>query len=283
MWSDQLLVCGDGELGCIFELSRVSGISTELRADSEPAKSYDMGDGLAAIHVLLHYPILINSDRGEHVEGVLVAGLDPIKHQAHDYLLPGRASLVPEFRLFQIDDIAHILHDAVQRAGGQHLILIVVGDGNEQLGVAVIDGRAQIIPVPQGELVGVAGGRGVWDMSVEMHRGRRQGGLQPTSHMGEFLREGLLRLAVLGLDGILDRTRHGVVDAQHGALHQVDLAGAIAAQAARAPADAGLLPGIQVDGVLVRHVGVVDVGRLGFLVRGRGEDGDAGIVKGVAT
>lgn len=49
--------------------------------------------------------------------------------------------------------------------------------------------------------------------------------------MGEFLAAALQIVAVLGLDGILNGTRDGVVNTQHGTLNQLDLTGGITTQA----------------------------------------------------
>jgi hypothetical protein len=53
-----------------------------------------------------------------------------------------------------------------------------------------------------------------------------------TSHVCELLAAALEIVAVLGLDGILDGTRHGVVGAEDGALHKLDLTGHAALEAA---------------------------------------------------
>jgi hypothetical protein len=41
----------------------------------------------------------------------------------------------------------------VQRSGCQHFIFVIVGDRDEQFGVTIVNGRAQIIAIAQGELV----------------------------------------------------------------------------------------------------------------------------------
>ena len=63
-----------------------------------------------------------------------------------------------------------------------------------------------------------------------------------TSHVCELLAAALEIVAVLGLDGILDGARHGIVGAEDGALHKLDLAGHAALEAAGCcSATAGLL------------------------------------------
>lgn len=94
--------------------------------------------------------------------------------------------------------------------------------------------------------------------------------------MCELLRKRLLRFTVLGLDRVLDGTRDGVVDTQDGTLHQVDLSRSEAAEGARATAGLG-------SGFFGGRSGIVDVTRLGFLIRGRREDRRAGVVQRVPT
>ena len=55
---------------------------------------------------------------------------------------------------------------------------------------------------------------------------------QLTSHVGELFAAALEVVAVLGLDGILDGTGHGVVGTEDGALDKLDLAGHAALEAA---------------------------------------------------
>jgi hypothetical protein len=124
-----------------------------------------MGDSLLAINILLHDTILVNTDGSEQIERTLVTGVDAVENKAHDDLLPSRTTLVPELGLFQVYDVADVLHDAMERTSGEDLVLVVVGDSNEQLGVAVVHGRAQIVAVLEREVVGVARGSGVWQVS----------------------------------------------------------------------------------------------------------------------
>ena len=134
---DQLLVRGDGELGRVLEHVR---------------------DGLLAVDVALHDAVLVDADGGEHVEGVLVAGIDAVEDHGDDDLLPGRTALVPELGLLEVDNVPDVLHHAMQGPRRQHLVLVVVRDGDKELGVAVEHGRPQIVSVLQREVVRVAGG-----------------------------------------------------------------------------------------------------------------------------
>ena len=76
-------------------------------------------------------------------------------HQA-DNLLPSRTSFVPELRLLDVDNVANVLHHTVEGSGEEDLVLVVVGDGDEKLGVPVVDCRTKIVSVPQGEFIRIA-------------------------------------------------------------------------------------------------------------------------------
>jgi hypothetical protein len=225
--ADELLVRGDGQLCCVLELGDVR------LTDYHVAKTwtYDVSDSLLAVDILLHDTILVDTDGSEQIERALVAGVDTVENKAHDNLLPSRTTLVPELGLFQVYDVADVLHDAMQRTGGEDLVLVVVGDGNEQLGVAVVHGRAQIVAILEREVVGVARGSGVWQLS-----GSRPSNVteyqQLTSHVCELLAAALEVIAVLGLDGVLDGRWHGVVGTEDGALDELDLARHAALEAA---------------------------------------------------
>lgn len=179
--SNQLLVGRHRELTCKLE---------------------DVGDRLVAIDILAEHAVLVNTDGGQDIEHVLVGLVDAVKDEADDNLLPSRPAVGPKLGFLQVDNVADVLHDAVQRARQQHLVFVVVGDGDEQLRVAVVHARAQIVAVLQGKVVGVA-------------RGGR------VAHLGKLLAEAL-DVAVLRLHGVLDGARHGVVDAEDGALHELD-------------------------------------------------------------
>ena len=117
--------------------------------------------GLLSIDVTIHNTILVDTNGGQHIQRVLVAGIDTVKDQADDNLLPGRTTFVPELGLFDVDNLANVLHDTVESTGGESLVFIIVGDGDEQLGMAVIHGGTEVVAIVQGELVGVTSSRGV--------------------------------------------------------------------------------------------------------------------------
>jgi len=122
--------------------------------------------GLLSIDVTLHNTILVDTNGGQHIQRVLVAGIDTVKDQADDNLLPGRTTFVPELGLFDVDNLANVLHDTVESTGGESLVFIIVGNGDEQLGVTVVHGRTEVVAIVQGEFVGVTGGRGVYQFTL---------------------------------------------------------------------------------------------------------------------
>lgn len=132
------------------------------RGQVNKLETYNVCSSLLAVNVLLHDAVLVDTDGCEQVEGALVAGIDTVEDQADDNLLPGGPALVPELGLLQVDNVADILHDTVQGACCQDLVFVVVGDGNEQLGVSVVHGRAQIVAVLECEVIGIAGCGRVW-------------------------------------------------------------------------------------------------------------------------
>lgn len=160
VWANQLLVRCDGQLCGVFEL-----LLSELGTHSCFGATHDMSDGLLAVNVTLHDTILVDTHSREEIKSALVAGIDAVENQADDDFLPSRAALVPELGLLQVDNIANILHDTVQSTGGQDFVFVVVGNGDEQLGVAVVHGRTQIIAILEGEVVGVARCGRVWQLS----------------------------------------------------------------------------------------------------------------------
>ena len=119
-------------------------------------QTYNVGNSLVSVDILLHDTVLVNTDGCQDVQGTLVARVDTVKDQTDDNLLPCRTTLVPEFGLLKVDDFSDVLHDTVQSTGGKNLVFIVVGDGNEQLCVTVVHGRTQIVAILEGEVVGVA-------------------------------------------------------------------------------------------------------------------------------
>lgn len=129
-----------------------------------------MRDSFPAVDRALHDAVLVDSNCGQHVECVFIAGIDAIKNQGANNLLPGRATLVPEFRLLQIHNISNVLHDTVQRTRRQNFVFVVICDGDQKLGVSVIHSRSQVVTVAQSELVGVTGGRSICIWSAPLYQ-----------------------------------------------------------------------------------------------------------------
>jgi hypothetical protein len=124
-----------------------------------------VSDGLLSINVALHDAILVDTNGSEQVESALVAGVDTVENKAHNNLLPSRTTLVPELGFLEVDNVTNVLHDTVQGTCSEDLVFIVVGDGNQQLSVTVVHGRAQIVTVLQSEVIGITGCGSVWKLS----------------------------------------------------------------------------------------------------------------------
>lgn len=181
----------------------------ELRRELE-----DVRDRVPAVDVLLDDAVLVHPDGREHVEHALVRLLDAVEDQAHHDLLPRGAALRPEGGLLELHDVADVLHHPVQGPREEDLVLVVVGDGDHELGVPVVRPRAQVVPVHDGEFVGVA------------RCGR-------VAHFRE-----LLAALVLRLYSIQNSGGDRVVDAENGtlnALGELDLPGATALETASFP------------------------------------------------
>lgn len=95
------------------------------------AITYNVSDRLPPIHILLHDPVLEDTNRRQYIERVFVTGLHPVKHETDDDFLPRWTSAIPEFGLFQIDNVSHILHDSMQCSSGQYFVLVVICDRDE--------------------------------------------------------------------------------------------------------------------------------------------------------
>lgn len=126
----------------------------------------NVGNRLFPVDVALHDTILVDANRGEDIQSVLVTRIDTVEDQTDDNLLPCGPTLVPELGFLQVDNVTDVLHDTVQGSSGQHLVFIVVGNGNEQLCVTVVHGRSKVVSIVQGEFVGIAGGRGIFKYRV---------------------------------------------------------------------------------------------------------------------
>ncbi len=170
-----------------------------------------MGNSIVSVNVLLDHTVLVDADCGQHVEHALVHLFNAVENQANDNLLPGRATPIPKGRLLQVYNVPDVLHDAVQRSRQQDLVFVVVCNGNQELGVAVVHAGAQVVAILEGEIVGVAGSGRV-------------------AHLEEFLVVAFL-IAVTRLHSVPDGARDGVVDAQDGALNKLDLSGRVALEA----------------------------------------------------
>lgn len=127
--------------------------------------TYNVSNGLISINILLHDTILVDTDSGEQIERALVARVNTVENKAHDNLLPSRTTLVPELGFLQVDNVADVLHDTVQGTGGKNFVFVIVGDGDEQLSVAVVHGRTQIVSVLESEVIGVTCRGRVWRLS----------------------------------------------------------------------------------------------------------------------
>lgn len=117
-----------------------------------------MSNRLPAVNVVFHDAILIDANRREKVQCVSITRLDSVKYKTDNDLLPRWAPFIPELGFLQVDNVSHVLHDAVQGPSCQYFVLVVVGNGNQHLGVTVIHRRAQVVSMLQGELVGIACG-----------------------------------------------------------------------------------------------------------------------------
>lgn len=115
-----------------------------------------MSGGLFAVNVPLHHTVLENTDGRQNIESVFVARVNTVKDQADHNLLPSWTSLVPELGLLQVDNFSNVLHDTVESTRSQHLVFIVVGNSNQELGMAIVHRWAEIIAVLKGEIIGIA-------------------------------------------------------------------------------------------------------------------------------
>ena len=130
-------------------------------------KTNNVRHGLLSVNITLHDTVLIDTNGRQQVKGVLVAGVDAVKDQADDDLLPGWATLVPELGLFQIDNVPDVLHDAVEGTRSKHLVFVVVGDGDKKFSVSVVHGRTQVVAIVESEIVGIASSGGVYTCQPE--------------------------------------------------------------------------------------------------------------------
>ena len=114
-----------------------------------------MSDGFLSVDVTFHDTVLVDTNGSQNVKSVLVTRIDTVKHETDDNLLPSRATLIPEFRFLQVDDVANVLHNTVQGSGSQLFVFVVIGNSNQQFGVTVVHGRSQVVTIVKGEFVRV--------------------------------------------------------------------------------------------------------------------------------
>lgn len=163
----------------------------------------NVSDCVFAINVLLDDTILVDTNGSEKVQRVLVGLLNTIENDADDNFLPCWTTLVPEGGLLEVDNVADVLHNTVECSSHQNLVLVVVRNGDEELGMSVIHPRSQVVSVLEGEVIWITSGSCV-------------------THLHELL-VAAFNVTVSRLDGILDGARHGVINAQNGTLNKLDL------------------------------------------------------------
>lgn len=160
-WPDELLIGGHGQLSCVFKLGQSACISFQRKMGVEEEGTYDMCQGLFSIDITFHDTILVDTNGSQDIQDLLVTGVDTIEHEGDDNLLPGGTTLVPELGFLDVDDFTDVLHGTMQGTGGEGLVFVIVGDGDEQFGVAVVHGRTKVVTIVQGKLVGITRSGGV--------------------------------------------------------------------------------------------------------------------------
>lgn len=143
-----------------------------------------MSSSLLAVNILLHHTILVDANSREDVQSVFVARINAVKHQTHNDFLPGRSTFVPKLGFLQIDNIADVLHDPMKRPRCEHLVFVIIGNSDTKLRMTIIDRRAEIVTILQGEFVGVTSSSSVCGTLVELLESRS---IPYTSHMRELL------------------------------------------------------------------------------------------------
>lgn len=107
------------------------------------------------VDVVLGDAVLVHAHGRQRVERARVDLLPPVRHDAHDDLLP--AGLAPGARLVAAAEVADVLHHRVHGPREAVLVLVVHGDADEQLRLArgAADVLAQLV-APVDEVVRVA-------------------------------------------------------------------------------------------------------------------------------
>lgn len=89
-----------------------------------------------------------------------------------------------------MNNIQDVLLGFIKLPGQKDHVFVVVGDGDQQFRVSVVHSGAKVVSFFQGEIIRAAGGDSAF-------------------HGGEFFKLALVRtVKILGLNGILNRTRH---------------------------------------------------------------------------
>jgi hypothetical protein len=128
----------DAELGRVLYMRERASVSFlplgPKRAKAE-TNLEDMSYGLSSIDLLLHDPVLVDSNGGENVEDLLVHRSHPISDEDDGDLLPsGRAAsfdarrrgrLAPILGRAVVDDVSDVEHDVVKRSRIKLLVLVV--------------------------------------------------------------------------------------------------------------------------------------------------------------
>jgi hypothetical protein len=125
----------------------------------------DVGNGLLAVNLLLHDAILVDTYGGEDVQNILVHVVEAVDDEGDSDLLPAGVALLgattPVLGLLGLADVTDVKHDTVEGASVEGLVLVVRGDGNQELSLAVVHPGAEVPAVLSGEVIRVAGGSGV--------------------------------------------------------------------------------------------------------------------------
>lgn len=133
--------------------------------DQRSTNLKDVGNSLLSINLLLHDAVLVDTDGGEDVQNILVHVLKTINDQGDSDLLPARVALLsattPVLGLLGLADVTDVEHDTVKGASVESLVLIVRGDGNQELSLAVVHPGAEVPAVLGGEVIRVASGGSV--------------------------------------------------------------------------------------------------------------------------
>ena len=130
-----------------------------------------MCNRILAINLFLHDTVLINTDSCEKVQDSFVHCFQTINNKGNGDSLPARNTFLgaapPVLGLLSLADVTDIQHDTVQGARVERLVLVVRGDGNEELGLPIIHLRAQGPAGSLRKLVGVTGSCTVAHMTAE--------------------------------------------------------------------------------------------------------------------